>query len=338
MCNRKFDLKSQKNIDAIVAELHHRASLVIALRDSAPWVVGVALAFALFGFVAAALLPDAVALVVAIAVTGLISVVGVFLQFWVQYRSDAGLRESSWFVLDRICGDGAEIITAREATGPFADEIQRQANERVHASDWRSATNRSRWRVVVMGVLLVVSPALLLLVHHDDWADSTMIAKDDSGSGADAGAGEADEGTGDGHSSSSGTGKDDEGNGKESRDRAGGKTEGDANKQPQDIRPDAKDPQPTLGDEGGQPKPPEKPPETPEEIEDDPFQVTPETTEGESKKIDTSRWVYDPNGEKQDAKAINGRVRKAAEDAIPRLKTTRGEQERLRRLFERLYR
>lgn len=251
--------------------------------------------------------------------------------------------------LDRELGLNDALVTLLDGAGLFAKAVQNRVAAGFDEARARKAAPRKHWGALVVALLLALMPLALWSPDPRAPQDSQVAEKGSAGNDSND------------DTSAGGPGKGDAGTGKQKK--SGGKGEGGesatadpgetrasqpapsgrASDKPGDPPPSEVKPTPAegsgkergVGDDNG-PKPPEaaQPEKTPESKE---RPITPEPGEGERRTKETSKYVYDENGErKPGAEATGPSWKEKAEDVIPRMKLTSRERKMLEEWFNKV--
>lgn len=255
-----------------------------------------------------------------------------------------------WVVhLDRALSLDEALVTLLDGAGPFSGAVEARVLARLDEKRARMAAPRRHWGGLLSALLLALLPMAF-------WSPTASPFEEQSAR-ADAGQDPAvqPKSRDDAPGSSSQAGPRGEKAGKQ---KQGGANSGAADGEtkatqpapsaraadkpgdppPDDVRPEpapSNSHAPKVGDNKG-PKPPDQTPpgKQPDSVE---RAITPEVGEGERRTRETSRYVYDPEGDRRpgsDTRAPDWKER--AEDAIPRMKLTSRERKLLEEWFNKI--
>ncbi|MCC6150432.1 MAG: hypothetical protein IT461_09305 [Planctomycetes bacterium] len=306
-------------------------------------VLGAALAFALAGW------RDFVLLAV-LSALGLCGVAAALLLTRQAFARPRRVGAPDWSLqLDRELGLNDALVTLLDGAGPFAKAVQARVASGFDEAKARKAAPRKHWGALVIALLLALMPLALWSPQprapQDDAvanvAPENAQRRDVQPSGApakgDAGGGKAKKSGSQGNGGESATA--DPGETRASQPAPSGRASdkpGEA--PPSDVKPtpaEGSSKERGIGDNKG-PKPPEaeQPEKTPESAE---RPITPEAGEGERRSRETSKHVYDPDGERKPGVEGSGpNWKEKAEDVIPRMKLTSRERKMLEEWFNKV--
>lgn len=252
--------------------------------------------------------------------------------------------------LDRALDLDDALVTLLDGAGPFAPALEARVHARLGESRARAFAPKRRWGPLAVALLLALLPlGFWTPSANPDVEDRQARGADEPSKSIRSK--DADSGGGDATTSSpKGKTSEKQGNGGPASDGDDGETRGTqpapsarasdepGDPPPADVRPE---PAPSgaqerkVGDNKG-PKPPEQ---TPPEKQPDSVEraITPEVGEGERRTRETSRYVYDPDGDRRrDTEARGPNWKERAEDAIPRMKLTSRERKLLEEWFNKI--
>ncbi len=252
--------------------------------------------------------------------------------------------------LDRELGLNDSLVTLLDGAGPFAKVVQANVAANFDESRARRAAPRKHWGALLVALLLALMPLAL-------WSPKPEVPSSDEV--AQGGTGENSKNPGD---SAGSTGEGGKAAGKGKKPAAGPRNGGDAasaepgetkasqptpsgrasdaagNPPPKDATPEpstGSGTQPKDGEIKGQKPPPSETPEKPVDAKDNP--ITPDVGEGERRTKETSKYVYDENGERKPGTEATGPSwKEKAEDVIPRMKLTSRERKLLEEWFNKV--
>lgn len=253
--------------------------------------------------------------------------------------------------LDRELGLNDALVTLLDGAGPFAKAVQARVAAHFDETRARKAAPRKQWGALLVALLLALMP-LALWSPTSETPLEDEIAQGDSGSREAPAAGEAAgsvsgsaQGAEKGGKAKDGARKGgdgaqaDNGETKASQPAASGrKSDAPGEPPPKDARPtpaQGAGQAPRDGESTGSKPQPEAAPEKPVDSND--RAIKPDVGEGERRTKDTSKYVYDPDGEKQPGTEASGpNWKEKAEDSIPRMKLTSRERKLLEEWFNRV--
>lgn len=270
-----------------------------------------------------------------------------------MYARPAAAGAPDWtLLLDRALGLDDALPTWCEASGEFRTGMEARIAAGLDPEREKLAAPARHWAGLVVAILLALMPLVFWQPDEpnstppDTIADQPEAPRPETtngggggGSGEGEGEGEGDAPGGDKEGDNSGGGGG-EGDTKQRPD--GGKGETGAGDKPEDAEPTPRNdtPKPEDKDVGDNTNPNDKPPPKPEDkdIPSDIDKVKPKAGDGDTRTETSSRWVYNPDGEKLDGSTPTPRdANHPGEKAVPRTKMTRSEREAIERAYRRLY-
>ncbi len=249
--------------------------------------------------------------------------------------------------LDRALGLQDALPTLLETPGPFAATLQARVVAALDPLREKQAAPQRHFVPLAVALLLCLLPLAGLAPDAlpQDAANrqgpATQTAGTQPGQPAGANPGDnapAGDEPGDGPGQSTAKGRDGQ-SGKPQPKPDGSAGEAPENKpKPDPFARPPKDSPANPGDRKGTPLPAEPPPHNPDAgSKDNP--ITPDAGKGETREEVRSRWLYNPDGQRQQGAQPNLPNRdNAGEMHIPRGKVTTTERQRLEELFNKLYR
>ncbi|MBZ0138031.1 MAG: hypothetical protein K8I27_16870 [Planctomycetes bacterium] len=269
------------------------------------------------------------------------------------YARPAASGAPDWtLLLDRALGLDDALPTWIEAEGQFRRGMEERVAAGLDPVREKRAAPKQHWGGLAIALLLALMP---LVFWRPDGLENPPVetladtpgvdeppvqgAPGDAEAGASEGAGKGD-GAGEGEAEGGTGGGGDEGDAKK---RPDGSSDGEgAGEQPNDAQPRPRDksPKPENNEVGDTSNPHDRPPPKPEDkdIDSNIDKVKPKPGDGETRTEETSRWVYNPNGEKLDGSIPKPRdVNHPGEKAVPRTRITRSERELIEKTYRELY-
>ena len=271
------------------------------------------------------------------------------------YARPAAAGAPDWtLLLDRALGLEDALPTWLEAEGDFRTGMEARIAAGLDPEREKQAAPAKHWGGLVIALLLALMPLVFWQPDEsqdhqpDTVADTPEGAAEETpaGGGGPSGGGSNGDGEGEGEApGDNGEGDNSGGGGGEGETRNrpdGGKGETGAGEKPEEAEPTPSDnsPKPDNPNVGDNNTPSEQPKPEPEkeEIPSDIDKVKPKAGDGETTTKPTSKWVYNPDGEKLDGSTPAPRdVNHPGEKAVPRTKMTRKEREDIRKAYRKLY-
>lgn len=290
-----------------------------------------------------------------LAVLALLGFVGIALALALTLRAYArpGVAGSPDYalLLDRSLGLNDALPAYLESTGTFRAALARRIAEGLDPRKEKAAAPQRHFGPLAIALILALLPLALSQIDARPQApEQTAAAGGESAASNESPAGGK---SPPGGPTQAGDKENDEGSEDENKEGSSGKEEEvpgrpDGNKSEEgggDAPPDRQptpspeSPQPNsggAGDEKGQPETPE-PPKDPD-IKNDFEKVRPEATEGDTAKVDRSRWIYNPDAKPIDESTPAGPdPRGGNERAVDRTKVTTRERKLLNELYRKLF-
>lgn len=270
------------------------------------------------------------------------------------YARPAAAGAPDWtLLLDRTLWLQDALPTWCEAEGAFRAGMEQRIAAGLDPRREKLAAPSRHWAGLVIAVLLALMPLVFwqpaqsqeqpgqTIADQPEAAPQPDAVNDTGGGGGDGSAtnGEGDAPGGDTEGDNGGDGA---GEGETRNRPEGGRGETGAGEKPADAEPTPRDnsPAPENSDPGDNPSPEEiKPPQHEEkDIPSDVDRVKPRAADGDTRTETSSRWVYDPDGEKLDESTPVPRERNhPGEKAVPRTRMTRTERELIEKTYRKLY-
>lgn len=271
-----------------------------------------------------------------------------------MYARPAAAGAPDWtLLLDRALGLDDALPTWCEAEGDFRAGMEARIAAGLDPEREKLAAPAKHWGGLVIALLLALMPLVFWQPEQsNEQAPETIADQPEevtppptggggggAGEGAGEGEGEGDAPGGDKEGDNGGGGG---GEGETKTRPDGGKGESGAGEKPEDAEPTPRDntPKPDNQDVGDDSNPTEQPKPKPneDEIPSDIDKVKPKAGDGDTRTESTSRWVYDPDGEKLDGSTPTPREgNHPGEKAVPRTKMTRSERELIEKTYRKLY-
>lgn len=252
--------------------------------------------------------------------------------------------------LDRELGLNDALVTLLDGAGPFAKVVQARVASDFDEAKARKAAPRKHWSALVVALVLALMPLALwtpAASSTDETQAASENATDEAKPANETGGGSSDGGAAPGSNKKAGgkgkggdTASADPGETKASQPAPSGRaSDKPGDPPPADVKPtpapEGSSKERGIGDNKG-PKPPDapQPEKTPESAE---RPITPEAGEGERRTKETSKYVYDPEGERKPGVEGSGpNWKEKAEDVIPRMKLTSRERKLLEEWFNKV--